>query len=62
MKGFDTGIATTSKYIPCIKASYVFQVNGILAIAHKSWVAYMNHPSHGLTGAVSAGPLPVNSI
>lgn len=35
------------------------------AIAHESWIDYMNHPSEGLTGAVrwvGSAELPLNQI
>jgi hypothetical protein len=32
----------------------------VLAIAHESWIKYMDNPSKGLTGAV--GRNPVSSI
>lgn len=35
------------------------------AIAHESWIDYMNHPSEGLTGAVrwaKSVDLPLNQI
>ncbi|KAK8074115.1 MFS monosaccharide transporter [Apiospora phragmitis] len=44
--GFDTGIATTNK-----KAKWNFHAP---AIAHQSWIDYMDHPCDGLTGAVVA--------
>jgi len=50
--GFDTGIATTSMFVPCLQLS-LRDLIILSAIAHQSWVVYMEHPSNGLTGAVS---------
>ncbi|KAI4850175.1 putative MFS monosaccharide transporter [Aureobasidium sp. EXF-8845] len=54
--GFDTGIATTSKFTLASSATLrtvAYQCRQT-AIAHQSWIDYMGHPSKGLTGAVVA--------
>ena len=65
-QGFDTGIATTSEFAQsCLQLPHLLKETGPLfllssgkrltdrvAIAHESWVAYMDRPSAGLTGAV----------
>lgn len=58
--GFDTGIATTSKFTLASSATLrtvAYQCRQT-AIAHQSWIDYMGHPSKGLTGAVRNDSLP----
>ncbi|KAG4417878.1 hypothetical protein IFR04_009015 [Cadophora malorum] len=52
--GFDTGIATTSTFLTLHTHLEEQQLTDDKAIAYKSWIEYMGHPSNGLTGAVVA--------